>query len=313
MSAGTLTQEDRGMGPIIAAAITAAGPFPEDSNGAVDEWQDRVQDIAEFGIGLMTEYVGSVIDHDSYREENAEGKRVETGILLGVHVHKGSATIAYQTPWAEVEILPHEDAVAAWEEHRYERGAFDFSDPDEGKQGGILKADYGISRCFINDPAGVDGGRLVRKARGLVGKAIAVYKRTEDYTNKKGQARKKRVVDDIVPSELEPEDVVNYGPVKKSRSAVDDHDRDSGPRARRSRSRGGSSESSARRGRRGGGRESRPSAYDALLDRADSENFTQDEVDDALDYLRLEANDLVRRDIKDVMEELYAREEPDRG
>ena len=305
MSADTLTHEDQGMVPIIAAAITAAGPFPDDGNGAVGDWQDRVQDIAEFGIGLMTEYAGSAIDHESYKQENSEGMRVETGVLLGVHVHKGSATIAYQTPWAEVEILPHEDAVAAWEEHRYEAGAFNFSDPDEGKEGGILKADYGISRCFINDPASVEGGRLVRKARGFTGKAVAVYKRTEAYTNKKGQARKKRVVDDIVLSELEPKDIVNYGPVKKSRSAVDGHDRGSGPRARRSRSRGGSDDDGARRGRRRGGRSSGGNVYEALLDRADSENFTQDEVDDALDRLRLDPDKLVRRDIKDVMEEMY--------
>lgn len=306
MSADTLTTEDQGMGPIIAAAINAAGPFPEDGNGAVTDWQNRVQDIADFGIGLMSEFVGSGIDHESYKEENAEGKRVETGVMMGVHVRKGWAHIAYQRPWAEVEILPHDDAVAAWAEHRYEQGAWDFSDPEKGKEGGILRADYGIQRCFIDEPASVEGSRLVRKARSLEGKAVAVYKRTEDFTNQKGQARKKRVVDDIMQSDLEPEDVVNYGPVERSRSAVDDRDRDSGPRARRQRSRRTSDDDSSRRGRRGGARESRPSAYDALLERADSEHYTQDEVDGALDTLRLDSDDLTRRDVKDVMDELYA-------
>ena len=307
MSADTLTTEDQRMGPIIAAAINAAGPFPEDGNGAVSDWQDRVQDIADFGIGLMAEFVGSDIDHESYKEENDEGKRIETGVMLGVCVRKGQAHIAYQTPWADVEILPHVDAVAAWEEHRYEQGAWSFNDPDEDKEGGILRADYGIQRCFIDEPAGVEGSRLVRKARSLEGKAIAVYKRTEGYTNKKGQARKKRLADDIVQSDLEPEDIVNYGPVERSRSAVDDHDRDAGPRARRKqRTRRASDDDGPRRGRKGGARESKPNIYDALIERAKSESYTQEEVDDALREVRLDPNDLTRRDIKDVMDELYA-------
>ena len=307
MSADTLTAEDQGMGPIIAAAINAAGPFPVDGNGAVSDWQNRVQDVADFSIGLMADLVGSSIDHESYKEENSEGKRVETGVMLGVHVNKGRASIAYQRPWAEVEILPHDEAVAAWQEHRYETGAWDFSNPEEGKEGGILRADYGIQRCFIDEPASVEGSRLVRKARSLEGKAVAVYKRTEDYTNKKGQARKKRVVDDITQSDLEPEDVVNYGPVEGSKSAVDDHDRDSGPRSRRSRprSRRMSDDGGSRRGRRGGSRESNHSFLDALIERAESEHYTQDEVYAALDELRIDPDALTRRDIKDVMEELY--------
>ena len=308
MSADTLTLEEQGIVPIVAAAITAAGPFPEGGNGAVGEWRDRVQDIADFGIGLTAEFVGSGIDHESYRKKNSDGMRVETGVMLGVALHKGRAHIAYQTPWAEVEILPQDEAVAAWEEHRYAPGAWDFNDPDEGKEGGVLRADFGIQRCFINDPASIEGGRLVRRARSLVGKPVAVYKRTEAFTNKKGQARKMRVADDILPSELEPEDIVNYGPVERPRSAIDDRDRDSGPRARRSRARTGSDESRGRRGRRGSGRGPRPSAYDALLERADSERFTKDEVDDAIEHLRLDPGDLVRRDIGDVMEELYDRE-----
>ena len=252
MNTDTLTAEEHGMAQIVAAAINAAGPFPEMGNGAVTEWQERVQDVADFGVSVMAEFAGSGIDHESYRQENSEGKRVEIGVLLGIHLYKGRAHVAYQTPWAEVEILPHDEAVAAWEKYRYDPDAWAYNDPDKDEPGGILRGDYGIQRCFIDKPATVEGGRLVRRARGFVGRAVSVYKRTEPYTNNKGQARKKRIVDDIMASELPPDEVLNYGPVSKSKpkSAVDGYDREDGPRARRSRSRGRDDDDDAR-GRRG--------------------------------------------------------------
>ena len=45
--------------------------------------------------------------------------------------------------------------------------------------------------------------------------------------------------------------------------------------------------------------------YGALVARAESEGYTQDEANDALRTLKLSEDDPVRRDISDVMDALY--------
>lgn len=218
---GFLPEADAARIDAVSLTIRIAelcGPVP--ANGAKAEWNQRVLDTIGFlrdeaapllqpdpAVANAQERIAAL--KDTFEEvmagPNTEYYRVRLGVLLGAAKHPNGPTvhIAVQGPYG-LETLPHDEAVALWQKHCFEKEAFK-------RDTGILSWQHGIDRFFVPHVINPEGAYIYSQLEKLTGSPVLVYSCLEEYPVKTGELRKRRMVRHIEPAPVPAEQIVSYG------------------------------------------------------------------------------------------------------
>ena len=186
------TANQSGIYAAFAAGVLAAPgvvpPRPDDEEGR-EVWRNEVRELLDdieslVGARELSDDVLALINDPDF-EDRKNKKRIVTGRVVAVSTLGGDLSVlALQNGWGRKIDL--EEAQELWEEHYRDSGAHE---RDEG----VLRNTYGIERFFLPDATTTAGSRMVRASKGLIGKHVRVWKQVEQYEDKNGEERDKRV------------------------------------------------------------------------------------------------------------------------
>lgn len=172
----------------VLAAPGVVPPRPEDEAGR-ETWRNEVREIFDdleslIGARELSDDVLALLNDPDF-ENRKNKKRIVTGRVVTVSTLGGDLSVlALQTGWGRKIGL--DEAKEMWEENYKDSKAHE---RDEG----VLRSTYGIERFFLPNATTTAGARMVRACKGLVGKHVRVWKQMEQYEDKNGEERDKRV------------------------------------------------------------------------------------------------------------------------
>lgn len=227
----TLTPQDTL--PLAVEVAKLCGPIPDnDSNGLLEAWDAKASMLVDrISNNIVPALLANIQDEDEedwvkdLKEEfelaqNDKDKKenffIQRGIFLGLANRGKRYHIAHQGTWAAEQILPHEEAIAQWEKHRFSSEAWISVKAHElspSSTKGELRTRYGIVRSFLDDQITKrEGRRILQQADKLVGKAVLLYVVLRSHDDKEtGDPQKHRVVRLIEELSVSPDKIVNYG------------------------------------------------------------------------------------------------------
>ena len=172
----------------VLAAPGVVPPRPEDEAGR-EAWRNDVREIFDdleslIGARELSDDVLALINDPDF-EDRKNKKRIVTGRVVAVSTLGGDLSVlALQNGWGRK--IGIEEAKELWDEHYKDSKAHE---RDEG----VLRSTYGIERFFLPDATTTAGARMVRSCKGLIGKHVRVWKQVEQFEDKGGEERDKRV------------------------------------------------------------------------------------------------------------------------